>query len=252
MPGDELKAMLASPSNSRCDTPETVTKPTQHSQCESYRRLMKNTKIFSPLMWLLLLGSVALAQAGNADVPETPQPQESATAKIEAAKVEATKIEPTAETTAGASSEGRLISQARRYAQLHPGRMQPPGQAYRSRSPMPGLSPLGALIGFGAGAALGASKSQDQSASARAVIGLFAGGIGALIGGAIGTAPPFWHSRRNYPLYGPGDDDGDDSNLRSHNRTIEAQGSVKKPVAASTSSPVESAGLVPQEELAVP
>jgi hypothetical protein len=250
MCGDELKAMLASPSNSRCDTPKTVTKPAQHLQDESYRRLMKNTKIFSPFMWLLL-GTVAFAQAGSADVPEAPQPQDPDTARIEA-KTEPAKIESSSNSNIGSSSEGRLISQARQYPQLHPGRMRPPGQVYRSHSPMPGLSPLGALIGFGAGAALGASKSQDQSASARAVIGLFAGGIGALIGGAIGSAPPFWHSRRNYPPYGPGDDDGDDSNLRSHNRTIEALGSVKKPVAASTSSPVESAGLVPQEELAVP
>lgn len=123
MRGDQLKAMLTNPSNSRCGTPESVTKPTPHSQCESYRRLMKNTKLFSPLMWLLL-GTVALAQAGSTDVPEAPLPQDPDTAKIEAAKVEATKIEPTAEPKAGASSEGKLISQARRFPHLHPGRTQ--------------------------------------------------------------------------------------------------------------------------------
>jgi hypothetical protein len=249
MRGDELKAMLASPSNSRCDTPKTVTKPAQHLQGESYRRLMKNTKIFSPLMWLLL-GTVAFAQAGSTDAPEAPLPQDPDTAKIEAAKIEPAKIESSSNSNAGSSSEGRLISQARRYPQLHPGRMRPPGQAYRSHSPMPGLSPLGALIGFGAGAALGASKSQDQSASARAVIGLFVGGIGALIGGAIGTAPPFWHSRRNYPPYGPGDDD-DEGDLRSAGKDSK-HSTAKKPAAPSQSTVVESAALGPHEELAAP
>ena len=247
MPGDELKGDAGDMSNSRYDTPKSVTKPTPHSQCASYRRLMKNTKFFSPLMWLLL-GSVALAQAGIADVPGAPQPQDPDTTKIKAAK-----IEPTAQPKAGLSSEGTLISQARRYPQLHPGRMERPGQAYRSHYPMPGLSPMGALIGFGAGAALGASKSQDGTSGGRVLGGLLLGGLGALIGGAIGNVPPFWHSRRNYPGYGPSDDEDEDSNLRSRNRTIEAKRRVtKNPAASSKPSAVESAVLASQEELAVP
>jgi hypothetical protein len=246
-----LKAMPASLSNFRCDTPETVTKPPSHLPSKSYRRLMKNTKIFSPLMWLLL-GSVAFAQAGIADVPEAPQPHVPDTARNEPAKIGASSIEPTAITKPDAS-DGRLISQARHFPRPPHARMRPPAQAYRPAAPMPGLSPMGALIGFGAGAALGASRSPDHSAGGRAVAGLFIGGIGALIGGIIGSGPPVWHRRRAYPPYGDGDDDDDDSNLRSDARTIKAKPSVtKKPAAPGKSSAVESATLVPQEELAVP
>jgi hypothetical protein len=249
MRGDALKGMLASPSNSRCDTPKTITKPPPDSYGQSYRRLMKNTKLFSPFTWLLL-GSVALAQAGIADVPEAPKPQEPAAAQTEAAKIEAVKIEPTQDAKAGSSSEG-LISQARRYPQLHPGRTRPPGQAYRSHSPMPGLSPWGALIGLGAGFALGASKSQDSSAGGRAVMGLLIGGIGAVIGGVIGTAPPLWHSRRTYPPDDP-DDDDDEAALRSGGEHKKAKRSVTKKVAPSQSSATESGALFSQQELAVP
>lgn len=202
-------------------------------------------------MWLLL-GSVALAQAGIAELPDAPHSQDPNTAQIEPAR-----IEPTAEAKAGASSEGKLISQARRYPHLHPGRTRPPGQAYRSHSPMPGLSPLGALIGFGAGAALGASKSQDGTAGGRVLGGLLLGGLGALIGGAIGTAPPFWHSRRNYPPYRPDDDDDQDSDLHSDARTKDVKApSTKNPAPPSeppaVESAVKSAAILPQEELALP
>jgi hypothetical protein len=44
------------------------------------------------------------------------------------------------------------------------------------------------LIGFGAGAALGASASGDQTARGRVAGGLIGGTLCALIGGAIGHA----------------------------------------------------------------
>src|SRR5229473_7431424 len=104
---------------------------------------MKNTKIFSPSVWLLL-GSVAFAQRRVADVPEAPQPQD-----LGPAKIESVNIKPTSDSKAGSSSNDPLVSQARRYPQLHPGRVRPRGQGYHSHPPMPGLSPWGALIGFG-------------------------------------------------------------------------------------------------------
>ncbi len=228
-----------------CGTQESVTNLTQRGPGESYRRPMKNKKIFSPLIWLLL-GSVALAQAGIADVPEEPRPQDPA-------RIQTAKIERSAGGKAVSSSESPLISQARRYPQLHPGRMQAAGQAYHS--PMPRLSPLGALIGFGAGAALGASKPQDGTSGGRVLGGLLLGGLGALIGGAVGNAPPFWHSRRNDPPFRPGEED-EDSNLSPHGTTIEAKSPVKKPRASSTPSAgeygSELAGVAAQEDTVVP
>jgi hypothetical protein len=47
---------------------------------------------------------------------------------------------------------------------------------------------IGALIGFGLGAAIGAKANQDPHA--RVVAPVLFGGAGALIGGAIGASHP--------------------------------------------------------------
>lgn len=116
---------------------------------------------------------------------------------------------------------------------------------------MPGLSPAGALIGFGVGAALGASASQDSSGRARLASGLIVGAIGALIGGAIGAAPHFQYRRR---VYRPSDpDDDDDSDFRSDARKLHSRPSVAiKPAAPSPSKDVETAPQASSEEPAVP
>ena len=49
---------------------------------------------------------------------------------------------------------------------------------------------IGALIGFGIGAALGAKGNQDQSTRARITAPLLFGGVGALIGAALGASHP--------------------------------------------------------------
>jgi hypothetical protein len=75
--------------------------------------------------------------------------------------------------------------------------MGPPrGRAYPSAfaPPRPPLSPIGALIGFGAGAALAAAGSQDQTTRGRVAVGLLGGGLCALIGGAIGHSFSVIHS----------------------------------------------------------
>jgi hypothetical protein len=169
---------------------------------------MKNLRIIAPLLMTLLFASAALAQAGKADLPDAPQPQAS----------DAARSENPQDAKAGASGDNTLMSQAGRYPRLprRPVR-SPRGYGYRQAAPMPSLSPAGALIGFGVGGALGASASQDSSGRARLASGLIVGAIGALIGGAIGAAPPFWHRRRGYPPSGP-DDDDDDSDLRSNAR----------------------------------
>lgn len=156
------------------------------------------------MLMSLLLASVALAQAGSPELPDAPQPQASALAQSE----------KTPDANAGASDENTLIGQAGRYPRFPRRPVRPSrGYAYRPAAPMPGLSPVGALIGFGVGAGLGARGSQDGSASARVASGLIIGAIGALIGGAIGAAPPLLHARRHYPPSGP--DDDDDSDLHS-------------------------------------
>ena len=203
---------------------------------------MKTIKVFSPFLMCVLLGSVALAQAGSADLPETPQPQDPAPAQVESTPV----------AKAEASGQSKLISQARQH-QRFPRRptRRPLGPAYRSAAPMPGLSPIGALIGFGVGAALGASRSPDATASGRTASGLIIGAIGAVIGGVIGTAP-FPHVRRRYPPPGP-DDDDDESDLRSANRVMHSgRAGLATTAVSSQATRVEAITPPPSEAPAVP
>jgi hypothetical protein len=150
---------------------------------------MKNLQVISPLLTSLLLGSVALAQAGN--LPDAPQPQNSASTQLQST--------PAADSDESAKEAGgaTLISQARPYPRFPRGPMGPPrGRAYpwAFAPPPPALSPIGALIGFGAGAALGASASGDQTARGRVAGALIGGGLCALIGGAIGGGFSLVHS----------------------------------------------------------
>jgi hypothetical protein len=203
---------------------------------------MKNTKILSPLFTSLLLGSVALAQVGSPTLPDAPQPQDSTS----------TQIENTTLANKATSDESKLITQARPHPRF-PGRPMRPyyGHTYRS-GPMPGLSPVGALIGFGVGAALGASRSQDATTNGRVATGLLMGAICALIGGAIGDAAhPFLHARKNHP---PSDqDDEDDSDFRSAAvKTHSKQSISASPIAPTQSTRVETIAQASLEEPAVP
>lgn len=202
---------------------------------------MKNLRTIPPVLVSLLLVSMALAQAGNPNLPDAPQPQNSDSAQSELAPA----------SNARAASDGKLVSQARQHPRFpcrpvhHSG-----GQVYASRySSPPGLSPVGALIGFGVGAGLGASASQDGSAGARVASGLIVGAIGAVIGGAIGAFP---HVRRGYPPSEP-DDEDDESDLRSDARSCNHGRSVPAKVAASSQSPTVQAAAPPASEgVAVP
>jgi hypothetical protein len=133
---------------------------------------------------------MALAQAGN--LPDAPQPQDTATTNVPLAQSPATQT-PATQTPnpAQQSSENKLVSQAAPFPRSPRGPMPPPrGRAYPSAfAPRPpALSPIGALIGFSAGAALAAAGSQDQTARGRVAAGLIGGAICALIGGAVGHA----------------------------------------------------------------
>jgi hypothetical protein len=134
---------------------------------------------------------MALAQAGN--LPDAPQPQDAAMTDVPLAQSPATEtpVTQTPNPVAQQSSVNKLVSQAAPFPRSPRGPMPPPrGRAYPSAfAPRPpALSPIGALIGFGAGAALGASASGDQTARGRVAGGLIGGTLCALIGGAIGHA----------------------------------------------------------------
>jgi hypothetical protein len=177
------------------------------------------------LLMALLFGSVALAQAGNPETPDAPQPQPSVMVQPE--------INPVAGT--GASGEDKLISQARQYPRVP---RRPTGSRRGSAyspgyPPPPALSPVGALIGFGVGAALGASGPGDGTVKGHVALGLLGGTLGALIGGAIGAAAnPFMHARRVYRPSGP--DDDEEAALRSDPRKVHSERSVPAKAASSS------------------
>ncbi len=190
----------------------------------------------------LLLASVALAQAGSPDAPDTPQPQPSVAAQPE----------PTPVAGTGASGEDKLISQARQYPRGPRGRMGPRrGGAYPGFPPPPGLSPVGALIGFGVGAAAGASNSGESTVGTHVALGLIGGGLGALIGGAIGAAAtPFLHTRR---VYRPsGTDEDEEAGLRSNARKAHPRQSVSANPAPSQPANPQASAEAPLDEPAVP
>jgi hypothetical protein len=154
---------------------------------------MKNLQVIFPLLTSLLLSSVALAQAGS--LPDAPQPQDSVSTQLQSTS--AANTEESTSKSAPPSDENKLLSQALPYPRFPRGPMGPPrGRAYPRAfaPPPPALSPIGALIGFGFGAALGASASGDHTSAGRVAGALIGGGLCALIGGAIGGGFALVHS----------------------------------------------------------
>ena len=172
---------------------------------------MKNLQVLSPLLTSLLLTSMALAQANS--LPDAPKPQDSASTDLQLTQTPPPK---TLDPAAQQSSENKVVRQAGPFQRYPRGSTVPPrGRAYPSAFALPrppALSPLGALIGFGAGAALGAAASGDQTTRGRVAGGLIGGAICALIGGAIGNAFSVVHTH-NYR-------DWDDAQERKHRKPV--------------------------------
>jgi hypothetical protein len=136
-----------------------------------------------------------MAQAGN--LPEAPQPQDPSATEVQLIRSpsqSSTRKPPSTQTpneSTQQSGENKIITQAAPFPRsprgpVPPSRGQANPSAFATRPPA--LSPLGALIGFGTGAALGATASGDQTTRGRVVAGLIGGSLCALIGGAIGHA----------------------------------------------------------------
>jgi hypothetical protein len=235
--GAEVSAISANPAMPHCDTQESITGAPLHKHAENYSALMKNLRVVSLFLTPLLLGSMTLAQAGSQPLPDAPQPQTSTPAQPE----------KTSDANAVASDDKTLISQAGRYPRLPRRPVRAPrGYAYGPTAPMPGLSPAGALIGFGIGAGLGAAGSQDSSASARVASALIVGAIGSLIGGAIGAFP---HVGRRYPS---DPDDDDDSDLRSDGRSHKERSASAKTAGQGQSNRAEATAQASLEAPPIP
>jgi hypothetical protein len=147
---------------------------------------MKYTRRILPLLALLLMASAALAQTETKLTPDTPSPSE----EITAAR---SRYLQTAD-MATEANDSKTLAQVRNRM---PGRPYPPQRGHSHQgsqqrhwmdSGNAGHALIGAAIGFGLGALAGAKANQAPypGDTARAVF--LVGGVGALIGGAIGAS----------------------------------------------------------------
>jgi hypothetical protein len=150
---------------------------------------MRQHIVHSTLACLLLMASLlpcAWAQAGNSQTPnEGPNAE-----KIRIARGAYTQHED----IPSCSGDGQTVSELAHHRPaplVHPGIRYPRGRGYGGMWRQRGNGRhalIGALIGFGVGAAIGAKGNQDPHA--RVIAPVLFGGAGALFGGAIGASHP--------------------------------------------------------------
>lgn len=192
---------------------------------QSYSAFMKNLRVIPPflasLLASLLIASSAAAQ--NVDGPATNElPVRDEIVAARSPYTPMPDISPIV-------NEGKSLAQLPR---ARPGMPITPRHGYYRtgyQNPWMGSGDvahplIGAAIGFGVGAAIGALSSMHNQTPVgnRVILG---GSLFAFIGGAIGAAHvgshPFMHRRRFYPPSWP--DDDEEGNLRSPSRTKESQ-----------------------------
>jgi hypothetical protein len=177
---------------------------------------MKHTK-YNPLLPVLLtslmLASSALAQATLSPTTEEDRQTEkysSASDAISAARsqyAQNTKVE----SVSSHAEDGVTIAQfSPRNGPMHP---FPPNHAYPRESYQSSWVDhsngrhvlIGAVIGFGLGATLGAKANKNPNPGTTSGAVVLVGGFGALIGAAIGGAhggpSPFAHHKRIHPTF---------------------------------------------------
>ena len=230
----------ASRSN-RCDTSDSVPRLPAQSSSERYSALMKHTKHIYLLLASVLVASSAFAQTSNRQAAST-APAEDA---IAAARSQYT---PSAALSTDAS-DGETLAQ---FSRRRPGTPFPPQHGYRWGSGQtswmnhgsPGHILIGAAIGFGVGAALGAHQSVRNGTPVSGGIiiggGLF-GFLGGCVGQAVATFPGLHyssaHRRRDYQPSWPEEDE--EGNIRSSSKTEEGRPGAS----AKSTSPGQPAGV---------
>jgi hypothetical protein len=205
----------SSAGRSKCDTAESVLRPQTQVCNERYSALMTHARHVHLLLAPVLLASVALAQSADGQAATGAAGEES----IAAARSQYTQ---TADIPPDAN-DGTTLAQLPRRG---PGMPFPPQHGYPGRPYQTpwmdhgdaGHTLIGAAIGFGAGAAIGACGS-DSSGTTRGGRVIIGGVIFAVIGGFIGGSHPWQHARRVYRPSGLEDDE--ESDRRSHSKARE-------------------------------
>jgi hypothetical protein len=186
---------------------------------------MRHVHKSSLLLASILLVSAALAQTNNsADTNASPEKDSIAAARA--------RYTQTADVSQDGSKDATLtqFSQRgqRRCFPRHPG--YPRHQNYQTpwRDHGNGRNVLiGAAIGFGIGAALGATNSVHNGTPVEGGV-LIGGGLFGFLGGAIGStfgsSHPFVHRRRGFPM--PGTEEDEEANRGANSGEARASSSV--------------------------
>jgi hypothetical protein len=192
---------------------------------------MKNLLIVAFLLTALVMTtSAALAQTREAqvanDLAVTDFPTSIAIARCQYTPADnaCAGANDSAQVETGASPDGTIAQSPRRVPgpPLRPRRppmAHPRGEGYPGMRMEPGSArraAIGALIGFGLGAAMGAKANTDQHPGVGVKAALAFGTIGGLLGAGIGAGMPTFHARNPYQR-GPwhDQDDGDQVASRS-------------------------------------
>lgn len=176
---------------------------------------MKHKEGILLLLALLLVVSSALAQTGdsqgttdlpNADLPNKDLPRQVALARCAYDATEdvcASMNRPSPEAR-DASGDTTLAQDPQRIPgpPAHPrppmGRPRPAFPGMWREEGNPRHAAIGALIGFGLGAALGAHANRDQHPGVGVRAAFLVGSIGAVLGAAVGYSTPPIRARRPY------------------------------------------------------
>ena len=157
---------------------------------------MKHLQVIAALLAPLLVISSALSQTGNREVHD----QATNHAEIATARSRYVQADLQTEDVAGRPSGGEAYAQSRRPGPRPP--MRPrlgyPQRTYPPRwgSGYPRHAAIGALVGFGLGAAFGAKANTDRHPGVGTRAALLFGTFGAMIGAVVGNGIGPVHSRK--------------------------------------------------------
>lgn len=200
-----------------CDSPETVLGAHYARRSRGDNPQMKTLRIVAAVLSgaMTLAAIPAFAQTTDASAAGDMDPSIAA-ARCPYVRDDASCV-PSVQSQTGGSpqpdSDGTLTAQIPRHVSRPP--MRPRPVAYPRRYPGPWMgsgrhAAIGAAIGFGIGAAIGAKAGWHEPAGTTIKASIVVGGIGALIGAAIGSGPPLMaqsrhHRRRRLDHQRPGE-----------------------------------------------
>jgi hypothetical protein len=166
---------------------------------------MRNLQVLAFLLLApVLLRPVALAQTNE------PQTESALLPSVAAARCQYAPAEAACHSASGGQADSNAGATTAQLPPRVPTRMHPPraprpfpqgGYPRQWMAPNPRDTAIGAAIGFGLGAAIGAKAGWCQPAGTAMKTSLLIGGIGALVGGGLGSIPSF--QARNWHHHGP-------------------------------------------------